>query len=164
VTGDHDPDGRPGPITADDDDRNAVDQVDGSDHGYGAAESATLALRSEPSSVRLARRFVDRWLGASAASRFGEDVQLVTSELVTNAVRHSSLVGLRLSRRGDCVLLEVDDDGGRGVPEMIEPVSLTAPSGRGLLIVDRLVQRWGWRRLPGGGKRVWCELCDPAPA
>jgi anti-sigma regulatory factor (Ser/Thr protein kinase) len=137
---------------------------DGSEPGFEDATTASLALRSEPASVRLARRFVDRWLGSAADSQFGEDVQLVTSELVTNAVRHSSLSGLRLSRNGDCVLLEVDDDGGHSVPRIADQVPPTAPSGRGLVIVDRLVQRWGWRDLPGGGKRVWCELCLPAGA
>jgi anti-sigma regulatory factor (Ser/Thr protein kinase) len=129
--------------------------------GYEADRPVSLALRSEPASVRLARRFVDRWLGSAASSPFGEDVQLVTSELVTNAVRHSSLSALRLSRHGDCVILEVDDEG-HGEPVIADHVSPTAASGRGLVIVDRLVTRWGWRPLPEGGKRVWCELCAPA--
>jgi anti-sigma regulatory factor (Ser/Thr protein kinase) len=128
------------------------------DRGFDNGRPASLPLRSEPGSVRLARRFVDGWLGSAASSQFGEDVQLVTSELVTNAVRHSSLSSMRLSRDGDCVLLEVDDEGS-GVPEVAEHLSPTALSGRGLVIVERLVTRWGWRQLPGGGKRVWCELC-----
>jgi anti-sigma regulatory factor (Ser/Thr protein kinase) len=126
--------------------------------GYDDGQSVTLALRSEPASVRIARRFVDRWLGSAADSQFGEDIQLVASELVTNAVRHSSLAGLRLSRDGDCVILEVDDHS-QGEPRIAEELSPAAASGRGLVIVDRLVSRWGWRPLPDGGKRVWCEVC-----
>jgi anti-sigma regulatory factor (Ser/Thr protein kinase) len=128
--------------------------------GFVSGHPASLALRSEPASVRLARRFVDHWLGPAGQIRFGEDLQLVTSELVTNAVRHSALAGVRLSRDGDCVVLEVDD-AGHGEPEVADNVSLTAPSGRGLVIVDQLVTRWGWRHLPEGGKRVWCRLCSP---
>ena len=135
------------------------DGGDGQDHGYVSGQPASLALRSEPASVRLARRFVAQWLGAVGQSRLGDDLQLVTSELVTNAVRHSALAGVRLSRDGDCVVLEVDD-AGHGEPEIADHVSVTAPSGRGLLIVDRLVTRWGWRHLPEGGKRVWCRLCS----
>ncbi|MGH9116645.1 MAG: ATP-binding protein [Acidimicrobiales bacterium] len=128
------------------------------DGGYEDGQPAALALRSEPASARLARRFVDRWLGDASGSRVGDDLQLVTSELVTNAVRHSSLTGLRISRDGDCVLLEVDDEGG-GEPVIADRGAPTALSGRGLVIVDRLVHRWGWLRLPDGGKRVWCALC-----
>ncbi len=130
-------------------------------HGYDDNQPASLALRSDPASVRLARRFVHRWLGSMASTRLGEDLQLVTSELVTNAIRHSLLSGLRLSRDGDCVVLEVDD-GGRGEPVVAAHLAPNAPTGRGLLIVERLVNRWGWTRLPDGGKRVWCELCPPA--
>jgi anti-sigma regulatory factor (Ser/Thr protein kinase) len=132
--------------------------LDMGEGGYDDSQSVSLALRSEPASVRIARRLVDRWLGSAAGSQFGEDVQLVASELVTNAVRHSSLAGLRLSRDGDCVILEVDDRS-QGEPRMAEELSPAAASGRGLVIVDRLVSRWGWRPLPDGGKRVWCEVC-----
>ena len=132
------------------------------EHGYVDGRLAALALRSEPASARLARRFVESWLGDGAETRLGEDLQLVTSELVTNAVRHSSLTGLRVSRDGECVLLEVDDEG-EGEPVVLDRDSLSASSGRGLLIVDRVAQRWGWRHLSGGGKRVWCRIC-PARA
>jgi anti-sigma regulatory factor (Ser/Thr protein kinase) len=131
------------------------------DSGYDDHRAADLVLRSKPASVRLARQVVDRWLGTAASSQFGADVQLVTSELVTNAVRHSTLSSLRLRRDGDCVVLEVDDEG-HGEPTIADHLSPTAPSGRGLMIVDRLVARWGWRPLPAGGKRVWCELCPSA--
>lgn len=131
---------------------------DGNGGGFETGEVASMALRSEPASVGLARRFVRSWLGAAATSPLGEDLQLVASELVTNAVRHSVLSALRLSRRERCVRLEVDDEGG-GVPTPPTRPEPTAASGRGLLIVERVVTRWGWKRLPGGGKRVWCELC-----
>jgi len=127
--------------------------------GEDAEPWGEIALRSEPASVRLARRFVDTWLGDDADGHLAEDLQLVTSELVTNAIRHSSLVGLRLSRRDGCVVLEVDDDGG-GPPVLADDMSTTAVSGRGLLIVERVSDRWGWRRMADGGKRVWCELCQ----
>jgi anti-sigma regulatory factor (Ser/Thr protein kinase) len=129
--------------------------------GYDAGEPATIALRSEAASVGLARRFVRSWMGPRAAASFVEDLALVVSELVTNAVRHSSLAMLGISRTDGCVRVEVDDEDG-GDPTVTADPDAGASSGRGLLIIEQLVTRWGWNRLPGGGKRVWCELCADA--
>ncbi|MGH9243159.1 MAG: ATP-binding protein [Acidimicrobiales bacterium] len=123
-------------------------------------ETATITLRSHPASVRLARRFVWSWLGQRGTTRIGEDLQLVASELVTNAVRHSVLSAVHISRRGDAIRLEVDDQGG-GKPRLLPLADPTAASGRGLRIVERLASSWGVDRLPTGGKRVWCELKVP---
>jgi anti-sigma regulatory factor (Ser/Thr protein kinase) len=87
-----------------------------------------------------------------------EDLVLVVSELVTNAVRHSTLAMLGISRIGVCVRVEVDDEDGGDPTPTVDPEA-GASSGRGLLIIEQLVTRWGWNRLPSGGKRVWCELC-----
>jgi anti-sigma regulatory factor (Ser/Thr protein kinase) len=121
-------------------------------------EAASIALRSQPASVRLARRFVRAWLGDGVPSRLGDDAQLAVSELVTNAIRHSVVSALHVSRVGDCVRLEVDDHGG-DEPRPVRTPRAASLSGRGLLIVDQIASRWGYEALPGGGKRVWCELC-----
>jgi anti-sigma regulatory factor (Ser/Thr protein kinase) len=127
------------------------------------AEAASIALRSQPASVRLARRFVRAWMGNMAASRLGEDAQLAVSELVTNAIRHSVVSALHISWVEGCVRLEVDDHGG-DEPKPVRTPKATSLSGRGLLIVDQIASRWGYESLPGGGKRVWCELCpDDTP-
>jgi anti-sigma regulatory factor (Ser/Thr protein kinase) len=129
--------------------------------GYESSDSATIALRSEPASVALARRFARSWMGPRAESSIVDDLVLVVSELVTNAVRHSSLAMLGISRTDGCVRVEVDDEDG-GDPTLTPDPHAGASSGRGLLIIEQLVTRWGWNRLPGGGKRVWCELCPDA--
>lgn len=96
-------------------------------------------------------------------------IELVVSELVTNAVLASldhdgrprcsadtglACVHLRLSTDGLAALVEVWDGNARP-PEPAEP-SLADESGRGLMLVDALAERWGWE-LPssGRGKIVW---------
>jgi anti-sigma regulatory factor (Ser/Thr protein kinase) len=128
--------------------------------GFPTGTAAHWSIPSEPASVGQARRFLRNWLGDVANSRFGEDLELVVSELVTNAIRHSRLLSLHLSRRGERVRVEVDDENG-DEPRLDSAVPPEAPSGRGLNIVARLATTWGWSPLSDGGKRVWCELSPP---
>lgn len=76
-----------------------------------------------------------------------EDVALVASELIGNAVRHASpLPGGELQvsweLRDDGVEVRVTDGGGaaRPIPRQVGPQDL---SGRGLSIVDRVANDWG---------------------
>jgi anti-sigma regulatory factor (Ser/Thr protein kinase) len=93
------------------------------------------------------------------------DVQLLVSELVTNAVRHAnspeSLVGLSVLATEDVVRVEVSD-GGRGfTPEpgaTLREHDATA-GGWGLPIVEAIAQRWGVEH--GDGTTVWFEVDRP---
>lgn len=119
-----------------------------------------VALAVDPTSARKARRFVRSILNESAPAVV-DTAELLVSELVTNAVRHadhhecSSTVGLRISVDEHLVRLEVSD-GDPAIPEVQHPNS-DVPSGRGMLIVERLAARWGCFRA-GEGKVVWLEL------
>jgi two-component sensor histidine kinase len=101
-------------------------------------------------------------LGDAAGSRFGEDLVLVVSELVTNAIRHSRLSEIHLRCDGERVRVEVDDEDG-GEPRPVAAVAPGAATGRGLRIVEDLVTDWGWTRLGDGRKRVWCEMSPASP-
>jgi PAS domain S-box-containing protein len=83
------------------------------------------------------------------------DLELVTSELTSNAVKGAAAeIHLRLSR-GDTVLrLEVDDDG-PGEPHVVEG---TESGGWGLHVVEEVSTAWGVIPLPAGGKTVWAEI------
>lgn len=88
-----------------------------------------------------------------------DDVLVCVSELATNALLHGVppgrgyLVRLRLEAGGCALSVEVHDSGG-GVPAKRLP---DGESGRGLLLVDALADRWGvGERDPG--KFVWCAF------
>ena len=92
-----------------------------------------------------------------------EDVELVVSELVTNALLHgASPVVLRLSAVGDRVRVEVED-GGRELPVRMRDNS-EAMTGRGLSLVARLSSGWGVDAADGPGKVVWAEVGDTGDA
>jgi anti-sigma regulatory factor (Ser/Thr protein kinase) len=75
------------------------------------------------------------------------DVQLLVSELVTNAVRHANLgdsdvIGLVVELADDALRVEVHDPGGGFVPSAPSP-DPARPSGWGLYLVAELSDRWG---------------------
>jgi anti-sigma regulatory factor (Ser/Thr protein kinase) len=82
-----------------------------------------------------------------------EIVLLLTSELVTNAVRHGAgAVGLHVRWGGDDVRVEVEDQS----PEwpVMRVADHAALKGRGLVLVDGLSSGWGVVPM-GAGKKVW---------
>ncbi|MGS2589522.1 ATP-binding protein [Streptomyces hebeiensis] len=119
-------------------------------------------LVSAPESVRAARAYARefvayRWpdLGTDQA----DTVELVVSELVTNAVRYGT-------EPGDSVLVGLSGTAARVRVEVRAPVrrrpslkrvSRERERGRGLFIVDALAERWGVVDRPFG-KTVWAEV------
>ncbi|MCX5213488.1 ATP-binding protein [Kitasatospora sp. NBC_00240] len=107
---------------------------------------------------------------AAAATSWGvggeglDDLLCVVSELVANAVRHAPgplSARVRFAPDGTRVLIEVSDTGS-SLPRLVAGASeLFAESGRGMLMVAALAERWG-ARPDDGGKTVWCELLLPA--
>jgi anti-sigma regulatory factor (Ser/Thr protein kinase) len=86
------------------------------------------------------------------------DAELIVSELVTYAYRHApgtDSFELALDRRTDGIRLSLAD--GSSIRPLISELSTTAPSGRGMTIVERLASRWGADDYRGG-KRVWVDL------
>lgn len=100
---------------------------------------------------RLARRALARW----DLEDLTDSVELLVSEVVTNAVRYAERpVTLRLLRT-DVLRCEVGDDSPQ-LPRQRRARD-TDEGGRGLFLVNRLARRWGATRL-SGGKVVWFEL------
>ncbi|MCJ0870922.1 ATP-binding protein [Streptomyces sp. AP-93] len=107
----------------------------------------------------LREQFTAWGIGAQPA----EAAELLLSELVTNAVRHSRAprgrdLGIRLARYDGVLRVEVAD-AGPAVKLTPQVVADTDEQGRGLAIVAALAERWGCcPRLHGIGKAVWAEV------
>ncbi|WP_329583502.1 ATP-binding protein [Kitasatospora sp. NBC_01250] len=119
-------------------------------------EEARLPSRGE--SGPLARRLVLSVLQSWGLHPLLEVGELLTAELVANAVRHTGgrTIGLRLLRRPGWLRVEVRDSS-RALPCLIVAEPGLAECGRGLFVVDTLADRWGADLLPRG-KTVWFEL------
>lgn len=85
-------------------------------------------------------------------------MQIVVSELVTNALRSGASRSIAMLERQRGVRLLVWDDG-PGEPRPREPDSVTE-SGRGLCLVLGLAAEWGHYAAPESGKFVWARLDD----
>jgi anti-sigma regulatory factor (Ser/Thr protein kinase) len=121
----------------------------------------TVRLRANP---RVVRAYVRDVLADDAGRVDVADVELMTSEITTNAALHSrsgaSGGGLQVTvlRSTDRVRLEFQDDGGGdSMPRIPESA---VESGRGLQIVDALSSDWGWSIGAGDARRltVWFEV------
>jgi len=90
---------------------------------------------------------------------------LLSSELVTNSVRHSGsaaaggVVTVTVAAGDEVVRVEVTDRCGDGVPVLpaAAPADGEAEGSRGLWLVDALSARWGYKR-GGGLATTWFEL------
>ena len=121
---------------------------------------ARLELRGEPSSVPLARSLLMQLLGHGQADEFVDAAALLATELVANAVRHTTgACALELTRRGSVLRMAVYDNG-QGTPTVEAPGPL-AFGGRGMRIVASVSTAWGVQQLAGGAKSVWAELDSP---
>jgi anti-sigma regulatory factor (Ser/Thr protein kinase) len=106
-----------------------------------------------------ARRALDP-LGADLSCDALDRLQLLVSELVTNAVRHAGLtagdeIALNVFVDPETLYVEVHDDGVGYTPDLPNPDPLRA-SGWGLWLLEALTDRWGIYN--GGGTTAWFEM------
>ncbi|MDT4926831.1 MAG: hypothetical protein QOG01_4544 [Pseudonocardiales bacterium] len=89
-----------------------------------------------------------------------DDLELIVSELVTNAVRAGSpTVVVSVGTQDGRILVRVTDEA-EGWPEQREATTHDI-GGRGLPLVSALSETWGVRKADTG-KVVWAELNIPA--
>ncbi|MDT0479911.1 ATP-binding protein [Streptomyces sp. DSM 41640] len=123
---------------------------------------------SSPRAARLARqvavRHLEEW-GYSSTSDASCAVALVVAELAANAVRHGRVPGrdfglrLTLDAGAGLVRVEVADAASAKRPPAAPPSSTPdGESGRGLLLVDALAERWGSAPRHPLGKTVWADI------
>ena len=121
-------------------------------------------LPAQRTSVSEARRRVGTLLHEwGADQQVRDDVELVVSELFTNALRHtdSEKVGCELTVVGAHIRIEVTDQGGGpgACTPHVQPGSVDKECGRGLFLVGALSESWGTRPADSGaGRVVWADL------
>ncbi|MFE2284123.1 SpoIIE family protein phosphatase [Streptomyces sp. NPDC059443] len=126
--------------------------------GIAPSDVAYWFLDPEETAPGRARRFARRALTRWGLEELQDSLELLVSEVVTNAVRYAERpVTLRLLKT-DVLRCEVGDDS----PQL--PRQRRArdddEGGRGLFLVNRMARRWGATRL-SSGKVVWFELGLP---
>ena len=111
--------------------------------------------------ARCARRAVREELSDALPRRRLADVELLVSELATNSVRHagcgeSDELSMEADVRPDTVRVRVYDPGRGFEPHTPEPPASGTAGGFGLVLLDRLADRWGVQRE--NGFSVWFEV------
>ncbi|MFI8926846.1 ATP-binding protein [Streptomyces sp. NPDC053474] len=141
------------------------------------SSAASCALPARYEAVGSARRFTRETLTSWELDDRFDDIALVVSELVTNALRHAlpgdrthtevhCVVGedspvrlhmMRWTSRLVCAVRDPSDDGpvARETGDALD--DFASESGRGLFLVDSFSDGWGWHPLAGAlsGKVVW---------
>ena len=115
-----------------------------------------LALEPLPESVPAARELLRELVDGTPFARRLEDGELALSELVTNAVLHGrEPIAVTASLGSQVLRVEVTD--ANPVSPSFSMLDQTAVTGRGLLLISAVSDRWGVDPSPDG-KAVWFEL------
>lgn len=128
------------------------------------ALSTDLRFRStvpaDPISIAYVRHAMQS-LAERCGGEKADDLALVFTELVTNAIRHTGLgprdgIEVHMTLGRDVVAGAVVDSGPGFDPDRLAPAAGLG-GGFGLFIVERLTKRWGVD-LSDNRTRVWFEL------
>ena len=130
-----------------------------------------LVLATDLVLVRAARKMLEGLLHAQGwEEETVEEVALVATELVQNAIEHGSkndgteTSELVMWLEDDAVILEMIDPGTGKDPSLLlnrdveQPIPLDAARGRGLFLVNRLARRFERSREESGGCRVRARM------
>jgi pimeloyl-ACP methyl ester carboxylesterase/anti-sigma regulatory factor (Ser/Thr protein kinase) len=125
--------------------------------GYEVGMQIVTPLAADSAAIRRARKTVIDQLWAWGLSDIADDAEIITSELVTNAIAHGGgLIELRLSALDDRVRITVMDGNPHDVPKVAGDRGLEI-GGRGMALVQALATDWGLE-IGTESKQVWAEL------
>ncbi|WP_435975134.1 ATP-binding protein [Streptomyces sp. Qhu_M48] len=125
----------------------------------------SVLLSPTPRGARLARLLAVAWM-RDHEMPYGvtEAATQVVAELAANAATHGRVAGrsfrLALLSRPGALRVEVTDTRGERLPH-VQPACAEGDSGRGLVLVEALADRWGVEPGPVPRKTVWAELDLP---
>lgn len=124
-------------------------------------QDSLSGLAAIPKAVARGRRHVRETLWEWKLDGLTDDAELVSSELLTNAVKASMSLdcpGLMLRLLADAkhLAIEVYDH------SLLDPVARNVDGvpegGRGFVVVQALADSWGYHRFHAALKVVWAEL------
>ncbi|HUF31667.1 MAG TPA: GAF domain-containing protein [Acidimicrobiales bacterium] len=142
------------------------------------AASLAIAAAEGAAAIATARRWAREVLDELGCGHLLDDVELLLSELVTNAVIHTgSDIEIAIGPTGIGVRIEVRDEvadrmpvtSGTGLLELLQlddvddlaggltDLDVETMTGRGMTVVEAVSDRWG-AEVSGDGKVVWAEL------
>ncbi|MEV4944362.1 ATP-binding protein [Streptomyces sp. NPDC053755] len=122
-----------------------------------------VLLSPTPRGARLARLLTVEWLRTRHELPYGvtEAAAHLVAELAANAATHGRVAGrnfrVALLAQEAVLRIEVTDTRADALPRL-RPPSPDGGSGRGLLLVEALADRWGVEPGPVPRKTVWAEL------
>jgi anti-sigma regulatory factor (Ser/Thr protein kinase) len=120
-------------------------------------QSQDFALPYSSEAAVVARRLVEEQLAPLLPPARARELRLLTTELVTNALRHSpplpdGTIGLHLERDDQSIRVAVSDGGTHLDPDAL--TFDTADDGEfGMYLIDQVADRWGFSL--DGVKGVW---------
>jgi hypothetical protein len=112
-----------------------------------------MAARTSARARGFVRGACARW----RVPELAEDAELIATEFVENALRHTdSVPRLGLELRRGTLTVEVADESSR--PAVVREGLDLAEAGLGLRMVAKVAKTWGSSRGRSGGKTVWAVL------
>lgn len=128
----------------------------------------TLTIPNDPRAVTVCRRTLRLILTLHDLAPLTDAAELLATELITNAVRHTKGPAAIKLRWADPVLrITAWDTAPRRFARALAPRAPgpTSDTGRGLALVEACAESWGWFNSihtaepdRTDGKFVWCEL------
>jgi len=110
-------------------------------------DAVSLRVPFQAPSASVVRRELRTWLEQKGyAGETVDDARVVVSELVGNSVRHAAPlpandIAVSWALDGGALIISVSDGGGTTSPQVMS-TERSAISGRGLSIVEALVEQW----------------------
>ncbi|MGW1913014.1 ATP-binding protein [Streptomyces sp. NPDC002076] len=130
--------------------------------GRATVWDASWPLPRELTSAGRARRLVTAQLSDWSLADLADTAELLVSEVVTNALRHTrGPLRLNLRVRDSRLACEVEDTESAGPLRSV--VDTDAEGGRGTELLDLLADAWGSTET-ATGKTIWFELRSEHPA
>jgi anti-sigma regulatory factor (Ser/Thr protein kinase) len=122
-----------------------------------------IRLTAGPAAAAEARRQVGAAIRAWQVPVDRDAAVLLTSELVTNAIKHAAGETVTLGIRRGHGRLRVDVLDTSPSPPVLADTPAGAEAGRGLMLVASLSAEWGFYRTPAGKAVYFTLACQPEP-